>query len=159
MRCFIPAFAAVLFAGVAGAALAQDAPPSPDQPTSVMKAEDMSLTCPAIGEEAAQLSQDMGGAPEGGFIRSVGSVARSGVAMLVPGAGLAMAGADALTRGDRERKEAEARGLAYRWYYLNGLSAGRNCQGQAEAATPAVESTTPQQAPQLPSTVPVVPAG
>ena len=90
------------------------------------------MTCEAIGLEAAQLSQSMGGEPEGGWIRSMGGVARSGVAMLVPGAGLVMAGRDALTREDRERKEAEARSLAYRWYYLNGLAEGRNCQQSVE---------------------------
>ena len=142
MRMSITALVAVVFAGVAGAAMAQEAEPAPDQPTTVMKAEDADLTCPAIGEEAAQLSQAMGGAPEGGLIRSVGSVARSGVAMLVPGAGLVMAGADAMTREDRERKAAEARSLAYRWYFLNGLSAGRNCQ-QAPGAS-ATDLTIPQ---------------
>lgn len=141
MRCSTLALAAVLSIAFTGGALAQDATPAPDQPTAVMKPDDAGMTCAAIGEEAAQLSQAMGGAPEGGLIRSVGSVARSGVAMLVPGAGLVMAGADAMTREDRERKEAEARSLAYRWYYLNGLSAGRNCQ-QAPQATAAPEATT-----------------
>ncbi|ADL02037.1 hypothetical protein [Brevundimonas subvibrioides] len=136
MRMSATAFVAAVFAGVAGAAIGQEAGPAPDQPTAVMTAEDADLTCAAIGEEAAQLSQAMGGAPEGGLIRSVGSVARSGVAMLVPGAGLVMAGADAMTREDRERRAAEARSLAYRWYFLNGLAAGRDCMQSQEAVAP-----------------------
>lgn len=146
MRISTTTLVAAISTMLAGTALAQDGAPAsaPDQPTAVMKAEDAAMTCESIGAEAAQLSEAMGGPPEGGWIRSMGGVARSGVAMLVPGAGLVMAGRDALTREDRERKAAEARSLAYRWYYLNGLSQGRDCQRATEAVTP---TTAPAAAP------------
>ncbi|HWQ87169.1 hypothetical protein [Brevundimonas sp.] len=127
---------AALAAGVVQPAVAQEAPAPADGPIEVMRASDTAMTCPQISEEAAGLSQQLGGAPGGGFLSAVSGVAQAGAALIIPGAGLAIAGADALTRPDRERKEAEAAAIRHRWYYLNGLYAGQDCQAAADAAGP-----------------------
>lgn len=115
---------------------AQDAEAPPSGPTEVIRAGDAAMTCSAVSEEAARLSEAMGGEPDGGLFDRLGGVARAGAAMVIPGAGLAIAGADALTAPERERKEAEAAAVRHRWYYLNGLYAGLRCQAAADAAGP-----------------------
>ena len=121
----------------AGATSAQDA--------GVFREADASLTCAQIGEEAAQLSEAMGEAtPSGGWLSSLGNLAKSGASLIVPGAGLAVAGADAVRQPARDREEAEQAAIQNRWYYLNGLHAGRGCREQAQAAadptrSPAIE--------------------
>lgn len=134
----IPAVTLVLLA--AGAASAQEA--------TVFREADASLTCAQIGDEAAQLSQTMGDAtPQGGWLSSLGSLAKSGAALIVPGAGLAVAGADAVRQPGRNREEAEQAAIQNRWYYLNGLHAGRGCRDQA--AAPASTQTSPGRAPAI----------
>ena len=86
----------------------------------VMRAGDSSLTCRQIADEAATLSERMGGTPTGG---ALGGVAKAGAAALIPGAGLVMAGVNALTAPQRARREADEN----RWHYLNGLYTARNC--------------------------------
>lgn len=138
MKLQLIAGVAGLILTLAGAALAQDAPA--ESPAPIIRATDSTLTCVQMSEEAAQLSQAMGGEPDGGLFGTLGGVARSGAALLIPGAGLVMAGADALTQPERDRREAEARAIQHRWYYLNGLYAGRRCQEKADAA----EAAAPQ---------------
>jgi hypothetical protein len=124
--------AAATLALAAGPALAQetDAPNRPaaeaagGQPAPVIRTADERLTCRQIADEAAQLSATMGGTPSGG---GLGEIAKAGAAMLIPGAGLLFAGADALTREERDRRQAEALAVQNRWFYLNGLYAGRRC--------------------------------
>ncbi|RZJ02414.1 MAG: hypothetical protein EON89_15305 [Brevundimonas sp.] len=129
---------AALAVGVVQPAIAQDTTSTraPEDPIEIMRASDSAMTCPQISEEAAQLSEELGGAPGGGILSAVTGVASAGAAMLIPGAGLAIAGVDALTRPDRERKEAHAASVRHRWYYLNGLYAGQDCQAAADAAGP-----------------------
>lgn len=129
---------AALTMGVVQPAVAQDSTSRPvaDDPIEIMRASDTAMTCPQISEEAAQLSQQLGGAPGGGILSAVTGVASAGAAMLIPGAGLAIAGVDALTRPDRDRKEAHTASVRHRWYYLNGLYAGQDCQAAADAAGP-----------------------
>ncbi|MFA4892942.1 hypothetical protein [Brevundimonas sp.] len=127
---------AALSVGVVQPATAQEAAAPADGPIEVMQASDTALTCPQISEEAAGLSQQLGGAPGAGFLSAVGGVAQAGAALVIPGAGLVMAGADALTRPERERKEAMVAAVRHRWYYLNGLYAGQGCQAAADAAGP-----------------------
>ena len=86
----------------------------------VSRAGDANLTCRQIADEAATLSARMGGTPTGG---ALGGVARAGAAALIPGAGLVMAGVDALNAPERARREADEN----RWHYLNGLYTARNC--------------------------------
>ena len=86
----------------------------------VVRAGDDRLTCRQIADEAATLSARMGGTPTGG---ALGGVARAGAAALIPGAGLVMAGVDALNAPERQRREADEN----RWHYLNGLYTARRC--------------------------------
>ncbi|OGN44521.1 MAG: hypothetical protein A2623_14490 [Caulobacterales bacterium RIFCSPHIGHO2_01_FULL_70_19] len=131
-RPTLAAAAAATLALAAGPALAQeaDAPDRPaaeatgGQPAPVIRTADERLTCRQIADEAAQLSATMGGTPSGG---GLGEIAKAGAAMLIPGAGLLFAGADALTREERDRRQAEALAVQNRWFYLNGLYAGRRC--------------------------------
>ena len=116
-----------------GAALAQDAAPDAVEP-GVFREADSAMTCAQIGDEAATLSETMGDdTPSGGWLSALGGLAKSGASLLMPGAGLAVAGVDAATRPGRERDEAERLQTMNRWYYLNGLHAGRGCREQAAA--------------------------
>jgi hypothetical protein len=130
---------AVALAATALPAVAQEA----NAPAGVMRDTDSALTCVQISDEAAQLSQTMGREPAGSVFGRLGGVARAGAAMIIPGVGLATAASDALTAPERERKEAEARAVENRWYYLNGLYAGHRCQDAQEAAAPATPPSTP----------------
>lgn len=119
----------------AGPVFAQDAPePPPPEQLQIFRAGDAAMTCVQISDEAAELSARMGGGQGGGVFSSVVGIGRAGASMLIPGAGLALAGADALTSGDRERREARAAAIEQRWYYLNGLYTGLRC-GQEPAPT------------------------
>ncbi len=153
MKTAIAAAVVALGLGVAPSAFAQDAPAAEAPRTAaVIRASDTSLTCAAMADEAARLSESMGGDPGGGLFSRLGGVARAGASMVIPGAGLVMAGTDALTAPDRERKEAEAAAIQHRWYYLNGLYAGRDCMN-APAVAPAAA------APAAPASASVVPGG
>lgn len=149
----VAAAAAALGLCLASPAFAQDAPAAdPPRIPAVIQAGDTSLTCAAMADEAARLSEAMGAEPGGGLFGRLGGVARAGAAMVLPGAGLVIAGTDALTAPGRERKEAEAAAVLHRWYYLNGLYAGRDCMN-APAVAPAAA------APVAPASAPVVPGG
>lgn len=103
------------------------------QETGVFREADAAMTCAQIGDEAAQLSAAMGDAtPQGGWLSSLGGMARQGATLLVPGGALAVAGVDAVRQPGRERNEAEQKAAQDRWYYLNGLHAGRGCREPAE---------------------------
>lgn len=136
MKMRILTAVAALAVGVVQPAVAQEAAARAEGPIEIMRASDTAMTCPQISEEAAQLSEQLGGAPGNGLLSAVTGVAQAGAAMLIPGAGLAIAGADALTRPGRERKEAEVAAVRHRWFYLNGLYAGQDCQAVADAAGP-----------------------
>ena len=145
--------AAVVALGLCGAssALAQDAPAAESpRPPAVIRASDTSLTCAAMADEAARLSENMGGAPGGGLFGRLGGVARAGASMVIPGAGLVLAGADALTAPERERKAAEVAAIQHRWYYLNGLYAGRDCTNAPAVAPASVAPTAPASGPVVP---------
>jgi len=128
--------AVVLGPGAVSPVSAQEAGAAASGPTAIIRASDTALTCANVSEEAARLSEAMGGEPDGGLFGRLAGVARAGAAMVIPGAGLAIAGADALTAPDRERRETEAAAVRHRWYYLNGLYAGKDCQAAADAAGP-----------------------
>ena len=87
---------------------------------SVVRTGDSSLNCRQIADEAATLSARMGGTPTGG---ALGTVAKAGAAALIPGAGLVMAGVNALNEPERQRREADEN----RWHYLNGLYTAGGC--------------------------------
>jgi hypothetical protein len=128
----IAAVAAVAAIGLAlpGAALAQSG--------GIIQLGDTALTCPQIAIEANELTRVLGGAPEGGVftseqaISAATSVAMQGAIMsgagrMLPGVGLLGSALGAAARRDRERREAERLTAQQRWYYLNGLYSGRNC--------------------------------
>lgn len=130
-------YAVAVLGLVAGSpVLSQEAEAPPTGPIEIIRADDTAMSCAAVADEAAQLSEAMGGEPDGGLFGRLGGVARAGASMMIPGAGLAMAGVDAVTAPGRERKEAEADAVRHRWYYLNGLYAGQGCQAAADAAGP-----------------------
>lgn len=121
----------LLALSLAAPAAAQDA----NATLEVFQPNDTALTCTQMADEAATLSARMGGRGGSGVFGAVGEVAKSGAALLIPGAGLAMAGVDALTREQRERREAQEAAVESRWYYLNGLYAGR-CNTQQTTVQP-----------------------
>jgi hypothetical protein len=124
--------------------MAQEAEGLPTGPVEIIRAADTALTCAAMAEEAARLSEAMGGEPDGGLFGRLGGVARAGASMMIPGAGLVMAGADVVTGPGRERRAAEAAATRDRWYYLNGLYAGRDClTGAAAPPSPADAAPPP----------------
>lgn len=123
---------------LAGTAAAQQPAPTPAQ--QVIRDTDSTLTCVQIADEAAQLSQAMGGNPGDSTISSLTDVAKAGAATFIPGAGLLIAGADALTQGDRQRRVAQALAQQNRWFYLNGLYSGRGCM---DNPTPAAGQPAP----------------
>ena len=128
------ALAAIACLALPRPAFAQDTPPPEQLP--IFRQGDADMTCVQISDEAAALSQQMGGERPSVFGQLTG-VARSGAALLIPGAGLALAGADALTAEDRERREARASAIEHRWYYLNGLYTGLRCDQQPAPAAAA----------------------
>ena len=136
MKSVIVHAVAVLGLAAGSPVLAQEAEAAPSGPIEIIRAGDTAMTCAAVSEEAARLSEAMGGEPDGGLFGRLGGVARAGASMMIPGAGLVLAGADALTAPDREREAAEADAVRHRWYYLNGLYAGQGCQAASDAAGP-----------------------
>jgi hypothetical protein len=97
---------------------------------TTVRTGDANLTCRQIADEAAGLSQRMGGTAPGTLGAAV-DVAKAGAAMLIPGAGLLIAGADALTEPERQRRAAEAAAAQNRWHYLNGLYIAGDCMQNA----------------------------
>lgn len=136
-----PRFLILLSAlSLAAPAMAQEGDPA----LVVFRPDDGALTCRQMADEAAALSAQMGGKGGAGVFGAMGEVARSGAALLIPGAGLAMAGVDVLTRDGRERREAHEAAVEHRWYYLNGLYVGRCETRQAATQTPPPQvQTTP----------------
>ena len=146
MRKILMMGLAVVGMGLAGPAFAQEAAAEPDEALIAIRDNDVSLTCIQLGDEAAELSATMGGEPKGSLFGRLGGVVRQGAAMAIPGAGLVIAGADAVREPARVRREAEAMTAQNRWHYLNGLYAGRQCHERLEAraeaaAAPTVETT------------------
>lgn len=133
----------LLFAvATAAPALAQDATPGPPPP--VIRPDDGAMTCAQMAEEAGGISKALGEADsDGPMFGRFGGVLRQGAAMLIPGAGIAIAGADALNQPEQERKLALALNQMNRWYYLNGLYIGRGCNAPAPQVVPAPPPVQP----------------
>lgn len=140
MRMPLAIAAAFCFAAPVAAQDAARAEPSAQATLQAIRADDPSLSCIQLGDEAARLSQIMGREPEGSLFGRLGGVVKAGAAMLIPGAGLAIAGTDAVTQPGRDRAETADRVTENRWHYLNGLYAGRRCHEQAEAQVTAAET-------------------
>ncbi len=144
MKTVVIPVVVTLARSAASAAAAQDAP-APE--LQIFRETDSAMTCVQISDEAAALSATMGGSQGGGVFGALGGVARSGAALLIPGAGLAIAGADVLTRPEREREEAREQAVQNRWYYLNGLYTGLRCGQAPEAPAPQASPGAPDATP------------
>ena len=124
------------------------------QEAQVIRMGDTAMTCQQVATEANEISQMLGGAPEGGVFTSEQAIsAATGIAMqgalmsgagrMLPGMGLVGNALGAAARRQREQEEARRETARTRWYYLNGLYAGRDCdsrlaqEAQAAPATPA----------------------
>jgi len=143
------ALAGSLLFTLAHPALAQTT--TADAPGTVVRAADTEMTCSQMADEAAMLSAGMGeNGP--GLLGRVSGVARAGASMLVPGVGLALAGADALASSGKDRKAAEVDAKRDRWNYLNGLYAGRGCN---EAVSPSAAPPTSPPGATAPPAAPV----
>ena len=143
MECVVVSAVAALGLGVVSPVMAQEAEGLPTGPVEINRAADTALTCAAMAEEAARLSEAMGGEPDGGLFGRLGGVARAGASMMIPGAGLVMAGAYVVTGPGRERRAAETAATRDRWYYLNGLYAGRDCLAGAAAPPSPADAAPP----------------
>lgn len=153
MRLSAISIAATFGLAIAGPALAQEAATDPNV---AMREGDEALTCRQMADEAAELSASMSTSSSGGVFGALGGVARSGAVMLVPGAGLLMAGADVVTKPGRDRRETAEVTAQQRWYYLNGLYAGRRCNPQAQGETAEASQTAHVSPPVPPTTVAAV---
>ncbi|MCC5996541.1 MAG: hypothetical protein JJU18_09265 [Oceanicaulis sp.] len=143
---------ALIIAGAAGA-----------QEGQVMRMGDTALTCQQIVGAAAEQAEILGGSPEGGLLDSEYAVgAATALAQhgaLMSGAGRAIPGLGAVggmmgRAAQRRREEEEARRAVAekRWYFLNGLYGGRNCDDvlrrEAEAAAAAEAEPSPEPEPE-----------
>lgn len=123
MRALALPLTLLIAAGVAGAASAQN----PQSAGAVIRQSDQSLTCEQIVAEGAVISQALGETKEQSMFGRFGGVVKAGASMLVPGAGIAIAGVEAMGEDERQAALAEDLARMNRWYYLNGLYFGKGC--------------------------------
>lgn len=130
----------------------------------VIRMGDAAMSCEQIVGEANAASDVLGGSPEGGVFASEQAInAATGLgqqAVIMSGAGSAVGGLGAIgavgglfSRAAAQRKEADEarRKVAQsRWYYLNGLYSGRQCD-QVLAAKAAAEPAGEVQAAAAPA--------
>jgi hypothetical protein len=147
------ASAAIVMAGAASA-----------QEGQVMRMGDTAMSCQQIIVAATEQTEILGGSPEGGLmtseyaINTATALAQHGA--LMSGAGRAIPGLGAVggmmgraAQRQREQEEARRAVAEKRWYFLNGLYGGRDCdavlrrEAEAAAAAPAPEPA-PEPAPQ-----------
>lgn len=141
-------------AGLAGPVLAQDAP---GPPPPVIRPDDGVMTCVQMADEAGTISKALDDSDEGSMFGRFGGVLRQGAAMMIPGAGIVIAGADAMNQPEQERKQALVLNQVNRWYYLNGLYIGRDCGAASttETVTPAAPTSPATPPPVAPQPTPV----
>lgn len=129
---------AALMAAVATPVLAQEG--------QVIRMGDSALSCTDIIMQANEAAETLGGAPEGGLMTGENAVAVAQTAAIHTGMGQAVPGLGAVgglfrqaSQARKEREEAARNVAQSRWYYLNGLYAGRQCDQvlAAEAAAAA----------------------
>lgn len=140
MKTITTIFAAAAVLAVAGGAAAQSG--------QIIRVGDDAMDCPGIIAAANQAAEILGGAPEGGVFGSEEAInAATGLAMqgaimsgagrAIPGMGMLGNALGAAARQRREQQEAARLVAQQRWYYLNGLYAGRDCDrvlAEAQAA-------------------------
>ena len=130
------------------------------QDSQVILMGDSAMNCREIIISANEASGILGGVPEAGLFGSEAAVntmtsiamegaLRSGAARAIPGIG-AVGGLFGRAAREREEREAERRSIAERrWYYLNGLYQGRDCDAvlRREAEMTASATVTPAETP------------
>lgn len=117
------------------------------QEGQVIRMGDSALSCTDIIVQASEAAETLGGAPEGGLMTGENAVAVAQTAALHTGMGQAVPGLGAVgglfrqaSQQRRDREEAARKVAQSRWYYLNGLYAGRQCD-QVLAAEAAAASS------------------
>ncbi|KAA5803510.1 hypothetical protein F1654_06810 [Alkalicaulis satelles] len=151
MKRIVTAAACALIA--AGAASAQEG--------QVMRMGDTALTCQEIIAAASEQTGILGGSPEGGLMTSEYAVntatalaqhgaMMSGAARAVPGLGAVGGMMGRAAQRQREQEEARRAVAEKRWYFLNGLYGGRNCDTilRQEAQAAAAAAPAPEAAPE-----------
>ncbi|MGY6627185.1 MAG: hypothetical protein ACXIVL_01590 [Oceanicaulis sp.] len=148
MKLYLSAASAVMI--LAGAASAQEG--------QVMRMGDTAMSCQQIVAAANEQADILGGSPEGGLlgseyaINTATALAQHGA--LMSGAGRAIPGMGAVggmmgraAQRQREQEEARRAVAEKRWYFINGLYGGRNCDDvlrrEAEAAAAAAAAPAP----------------
>jgi hypothetical protein len=118
-----------LFLTLLAAALAADAASAQDAESAgaIIRQSDQTMTCEQIVAAGAEISQALGKTREQSMFGRFGGVVKAGASMLVPGAGLAIAGVEAMGEDERQAALAEDLARMNRWYYLNGLYFGKDC--------------------------------
>lgn len=130
MKIITTLIAAGAVLAAAGAAAAQT--------SQVIRIGDDAMDCPGIITAANEAAEILGGAPEGGVFGSEQAISAatglavqgaimSGAGRAVPGVGLLGNALGAAARQRREQQEAARLVAQQRWYYLNGLYSGRDC--------------------------------
>jgi len=115
--------------GLAGAASAQEV----ESAGAIIRQSDQTMTCEQIIAAGAEISQALGETREQSMFGRFGGVVKASTSMLVPGAGLAIAGVEAMGEDERQAALAEDLARMNRWYYLNGLYFGKGCGTPATA--------------------------
>lgn len=138
----IAALVSIVTTAVTTPVLAQDG--------QVIRMGDTALSCTDIVTQANAAAETLGGAPEGGLMTGAAAASIAQTAALHTGMGAAVPGLGAVgglfrqAAESRKAKQEEERKVAQsRWYYLNGLYSGRECDQAlaAEAAAPAPAAT------------------
>lgn len=141
------------FIGFAGLSLVLAAPVLATE-GQVVRMGDSALDCTAIIGEANEASEVLGGSPEGGVFSSkqaIGAATALGQqAALVGGAAKALGGIGAVggffgrqAKAREEEEKARKEVAESRWYYLNGLYAGRRCDQVLAEQSRAAEESAP----------------
>ena len=130
MRRLVFTLSLMAGAAAAGTACAQDARESAG---AIIRQSDQALSCAQIVAEGAEISQALGETREQSMFGRFGGVVKAGASMLVPGAGIAIAGVEAMGEDERQAALAEDLARMNRWYYLNGLYFGKGCGTPAMA--------------------------
>ncbi|WBQ11870.1 hypothetical protein L2D00_08405 [Hyphomonadaceae bacterium BL14] len=137
---------------LAGAASAQEG--------QVMRMGDTAMSCQQIVVAATEQTDILGGSPEGGLLGSEYAVGAATALVqqgaLMSGAGRAIPGLGAVggmmgraAQRQREQEEARRAIAEKRWYFLNGLYGGRDCDTvlRREAEAAAAAAAAPAAAP------------
>ncbi|MEN0654267.1 hypothetical protein AAFF88_14610 [Hyphobacterium sp. WM6] len=146
----------ILFAAALGATITATAAQAQYE-SQVILMGDTSMSCRDVVLAANQQSEILGGVPEAGLFGSEAAInsmtglamqgaLRSGAADAIPGIGAVGGLLGRAARARAEQEEARRQVAERRWYYLNGLYQGRDCDNvlrrEAEQAAAAAAAET-----------------